>query len=192
MKLRVLILEDRPSDAELAVAYLVRAGMNVQDLRVDSVLGFEVALIEFAPHVVLCDHGIPGFAVLEALRQVKAADPRVAFIVLSGVLDLPSAVSCLKAGADDIVLKGAMGRLAPAVQGAIELRRNLAALSPRQFEVLRLIVDGRTTRQIAEDLGLSLKTVETHRTEMMKRLDIHDVAGLVRYATRVRLISPEG
>ncbi len=192
MKLRVLILEDRPSDAELAVAHLVSAGLNVQDLRVDSASGFEAALTEFGPHVVLSDHGIPGFAVLEALKQVKAANPRVAFIVLSGAVDLPSAVSCLKAGADDIVLKSEMGRLAPAVQRAIELRTNLAALSPRQFEVLRLIVDGRTTRQIAEDLGLSLKTVETHRTEMMKRLDIHDVAGLVRYATRVRLISSEG
>jgi DNA-binding NarL/FixJ family response regulator len=55
-----------------------------------------------------------------------------------------------------------------------------------------MVVNGRTTREIADRLGLSLKTAETHRITMMKRLGIHDVAGLVRYAVRVRLIPPNG
>lgn len=67
----------------------------------------------------------------------------------------------------------------------------LASLSPRQREVLRLIAEGRTTKQIAQTLEISVKTVETHRSQLMERLDIHDVAGLVRYAIVVGLINVE-
>ena len=64
----------------------------------------------------------------------------------------------------------------------------LQNLSPRQKEVLRLIAEGRTTKQIAQMLEISVKTVETHRSQLMDRLDIHDVAGLVRYAIIVGLV----
>jgi RNA polymerase sigma factor (sigma-70 family) len=67
----------------------------------------------------------------------------------------------------------------------------LATLSPRQREVLRLIAEGRTTKQIAQLLEISVKTVETHRAQLMDRLDIRDVAGLVRYAITVGLIEIE-
>ena len=65
------------------------------------------------------------------------------------------------------------------------------ALSPRQREVLQLIAEGRSTREIAERLNLSVKTVETHRAQLMQRLEIYDVAGLTRYALRAGLIDPE-
>src|SRR5678815_5838787 len=67
----------------------------------------------------------------------------------------------------------------------------LATLSPRQREVLRLIAEGKTTKQIAHVLEISVKTVETHRAQLMERLKIHDVAGLVRYAIIVGLIDVE-
>jgi DNA-binding NarL/FixJ family response regulator len=67
----------------------------------------------------------------------------------------------------------------------------LATLSPRQREVLTLIAEGRTTKQIAQVLKISVKTVETHRAQLMERLDIHDVAGLVRYAIMVGVIEVE-
>ena len=60
-------------------------------------------------------------------------------------------------------------------------------LTPRQREILRLIALGRTTKAIARSLGISAKTVETHRAQLMERLDIYDVAGLVRYAIRTGL-----
>jgi DNA-binding NarL/FixJ family response regulator len=63
-------------------------------------------------------------------------------------------------------------------------------LSPRQREVLQLIAEGLSSKEIAQKLNLRAKTVETHRTELMRRLDIHDVAGLVRYAIRHGLVSP--
>lgn len=63
-------------------------------------------------------------------------------------------------------------------------------LTPRQREVLQRIAEGRSTREIAQALHLSVKTVETHRAEIMRRLDIHDVAGLTRYAVRHGLVAP--
>jgi DNA-binding NarL/FixJ family response regulator len=65
-------------------------------------------------------------------------------------------------------------------------------LTPRQREILQLVVEGKTTKEIAFDLNLSVKTVETHRAQLMERLDIYDVPGLVRYAIRAGLITPEG
>jgi DNA-binding NarL/FixJ family response regulator len=69
---------------------------------------------------------------------------------------------------------------------------SLETLSPRQREVLQLIAEGRSTKEIAAALGLSVKTVETHRAALMARLDIHDIAGLVMYAARNKLISMDG
>ena len=65
-------------------------------------------------------------------------------------------------------------------------------LTPRQREILQLIAEGRTTKEIARTLHISVKTVETHRTQLMERLDIHDVAGLTRYAMRIGLVQTDG
>ena len=67
----------------------------------------------------------------------------------------------------------------------------LDSLTPRQREVLQLIAEGYSTKQIAGLLGVGVKTIETHRTQLMDRLGIHEIAGLVRYAVRVGLVSPE-
>jgi len=64
-----------------------------------------------------------------------------------------------------------------------------ALLTPRQREILQLIAEGRSTKEIAAILHLSVKTVETHRTQLMARLDVHDIAGLVRYAIRIGLVA---
>ncbi len=64
-------------------------------------------------------------------------------------------------------------------------------LTPRQREILQLIAEGNTTQAIAKTLNVSVKTVETHRAQLMERLGIHDVAGLVRYAIRIGLVSPD-
>ncbi len=64
-------------------------------------------------------------------------------------------------------------------------------LTPRQREILQLIAEGHTTKEIAQRLQVSVKTAETHRTQLMQRLDIHDVAGLVRYAMRIGLLAPD-
>ncbi|MDQ3672943.1 MAG: helix-turn-helix transcriptional regulator, partial [Gemmatimonadota bacterium] len=74
------------------------------------------------------------------------------------------------------------------ITDALAIRGPLYKLTDRQIEVLKLVAEGLRTRDIAKRLGLSVKTVESHRGEIMKRLGIHDVVSLVRYAIRVSLI----
>jgi DNA-binding NarL/FixJ family response regulator len=104
-------------------------------------------------------------------------------------MDVKAIVSAVRAGAEDVVLKSDLSRLSPAIEVALSTRTRLMRLSPRQLEVLRLIAEGHTTPAIAERLLLSAKTVESHRGEVMKRLGIHDLATLVRFAIKVGIVS---
>jgi len=190
--LRVMVMEDSEADAELIAECLTGSGLDVRVLRVDSRNAFLAGLWDFRPHAVLSDHGLLPFTALEALDLLKEVEPTMPFIVVTGGADARWAVACLRAGADDIVSKTALDELRPALDRALSLRVKLSTLSPRQIEVLRLIVRGGTTGEIATQLGVSAKTIETHRTALMRRLDIHDISGLVRYAVRVRLLPPDG
>jgi DNA-binding NarL/FixJ family response regulator len=97
----------------------------------------------------------------------------------------------VKSGADDYISKDDLSRLVPAIRHALSIRKPLERLTPRQREVLCLLSQGFATRDIASRLSLSVKTIETHRAEVMKRLGLHDVPRLVRFAIRVRLIALE-
>ena len=189
--LRILFLEDDPADAELATEMLIRSGMSVLTERVDSRESFTRALRDFAPDVVLSDHALGQFDARAALETIQAIRPAAALILLTGALDEQTAAGFIRAGAEDFVLKGNLGRLATAIESALTVRRRLEKLTPRQMEVLRLMAEGLTTPEIARQLSLSSKTVETHRGEIMKRVGIHDIVGLVRYAVRVGLVSPD-
>lgn len=192
MNLRVLILEDRAEDSELVISRLERAGFAVEGRRVDTRADFDAALVSFDPDLILADHGLPGCSDLDALRAAKETRPDRPFIGVTGSGDDRTVVQLVRAGADDVVFKGNLDRLPPAVADALALRASLRLLSPRQLEVLRLIVAGRTTQEVADELNLSLKTAQTHRLALMKRLGVHDVAGLVRYAVKVMLLIPNG
>ncbi len=187
--LRVLLLEDSAADADLISSEFDRAGMNVTVQCVNSKDAFARALREFQPDVVLSDHGLTQFNARAALRMVQQVRPTSPVIIVAGSLDDQAAVACLRARAETFVLKSSLRSLRPAIDAAISSRRRLELLSPRQIEVLRLVAEGNTTREIATRLHVSMKTVETHRSAILKRLGIHDVVGLVRYALRVGLVS---
>jgi len=164
------------------------------------------------PDVVLMDIGMKELNGIEAAALITRDSPSVRVIILS-MHDTQDFVSqALKAGAAGYVLKDAAPLelefalqavtngetyLSPRVSRQVvqsyvrppEPQIGLEALSPRQREILKAIASGRTTKQIAFDLGLSIKTIETHRAQLMERLDIHDVAGLVRFSIRIGLIS---
>jgi len=164
------------------------------------------------PDVVLMDIGMKELNGIEAAAIIARDNPSVRIIMLS-MHDTHDFVSeALKAGAAGYLLKDAVPvelefalqavvngetYLSPRVSRQVVLSYvrpphaevGLEALSPRQREILKAIARGRTTKQIAYDLGLSAKTVETHRAQIMERLDIHDVAGLVRFSIRLGLIS---
>ena len=186
--LRILLLEDNAADAALISHELQQSGMRILVTQVDSAESFTAALKSFAPDVVLSDHSLAEFdsrAALEVLRDVR---PTVPFIIITGALVGGQAGAAIRAGAEDVILKTSTRGLEASISTAIAVRRLLRALTDRQIQVLKLVAEGHRTREVAKRLGLSIKTVESHRGEVMKRLRIHDVVSLVRYAIRVGLI----
>lgn len=157
---------------------------------------------------------MPGLKGLEVTERVAREHPGTRVIVLSMHATEEYVLRALRVGASAYVLKDAdpeeleralraVSRddtyLPPAMSTLLvaDYRRRLAetpepaaTLTPRQPEVLQLIAEGQGTKQIAKRLTLSVKTIETHRAQLMARLDIHDVAGLVRYAIRAGLVPP--
>ena len=186
--LRILLLEDSEADAELIRLELRRSGLQTVFERVDSEQAFTSALQEFAPNVVLSDHSLAEFDAQAALVLLRKILPATPLIIVTGSIVGEKTVACLRAGVEDVIVKQNLHRLAASITHAVHLRRPLDKLTPRQIEVLRLVADGYRTRDIAKTLKLSVKTVESHRGEIMKRLEIHDVVGLVRYALRVGLV----
>jgi len=170
---------------------LDRAGYAVLAERVDSREAFALALRDFQPDIVLSDSSLAEFNAPAALTVLRALRPGTPLLVVSGMIDERTAVESLRAGAEDYVVKHHLERLPASIDAALLVRERLKKLTPRQLEVLRLVVQGHTTREIARRLRLSAKTIETHRGEVMRRLEIHDVVGLVRYAIRVGLVAAE-
>ena len=179
--------------------------------------GHEVlALVDkWRPRLVLMDIAMPGLNGLEATARLTKSHPETSVIILSMHAAEEYALQALRAGAAGYLLKDAdlselefaitavargQTYLSPAMSKHLvtDYRRRLAEqadpldrLTPRHREVLQLIAEGQTTKDIATRLKLSVKTVETHRAQLMDRLDIHDVAGLVRFAIRVGLVAPD-
>ena len=187
--LRILLLEDSEADAELIRNELRRSGLPAITERVDSELAFASALQAFAPNVVLFDHSPDQFDAQSALDLLRRVRPATPLIIVTGSIIGEKAVACVRAGAEDVIIMENLHRLAAAISHAVHLRRPLDKLTPRQIEVLQMVAEGFRTREIAAQLKLSVKTIESHRGEIMKRLEIHDVVGLVRYAMRVGLVA---
>jgi len=128
---RVLMVEDTDSDAALILRELDRLNPRPEIHQVKTRVALEAALESYAPDIILCDHNIPGFSGAEALALAQRALPDVPFILVTGSLDEETAVSYLKAGASDYILKDRLVRLGPAVLDALtragqrqELRRH--------------------------------------------------------------------
>jgi DNA-binding NarL/FixJ family response regulator len=171
-------------------------------------------IAQHQPLIVLMDIGMAGMSGLDVTAQVTQGFPDVRVIMLSMHAHEEFVLQALRGGAAGYLLKDAgtaelelairaIARgeiyLSPAVSRHVVgeyVRRvgstpvGLDQLTPRQREILRLIAQGHTTKEIAQQLAISVKTVETHRAQLMERLDIYDVARLVRYAIRLGLVLP--
>jgi DNA-binding NarL/FixJ family response regulator len=168
------------------------------------------------PDIVLLDLSMKHTGGLDALQQLKAAYPASKVLILSMHTDPELIMRALESGAHGYLLKDTTANelehallalrnneryLSPAIahtvinqalvrnQGPVSSVAQNHNLTARQLEILRLIVRGKSTREIAHGLGLSIKTVEAHRSQIMKRLQIFDVAGLVLFAVREQIIS---
>jgi DNA-binding NarL/FixJ family response regulator len=167
------------------------------------------------PDVVLIDIAMPKLNGLEAIGRITEEFPKAMVIVLSMHANQEYVVQAIQAGARGYLLKeDAASELKAAIKGVTngelylspriskhlthgELERvgvrydPLAKLTPRQREILQLIAEGSNTKEIAFHLGVSVKTVEAHRTQLMQRLGINDIPSLVRQAMRSGLVPPE-
>lgn len=186
---RVLVLNDNKADTELIDQQLNAAGMTVEQRAVPSAEAFRALLEEVEPDVVLSDYNGSAFSACDAIDVLRYQRPATPLIVVSESINGLSAVACLRNGAEDIVIRKNIHRLPSAINTAIERRSPLSKLTSRQVEVLRMVAEGHRTREIADKLSLSIKTVESHRGELMKRLGMHDVVSLVRYALRSGLVA---
>lgn len=163
------------------------------------------------PDVIVTDISMPGISGLDALRQLRAEHVTSRVIVLTMHADPDLGADVMRAGAAGYLLKHAAGEelmtaihevlqgrvyLTPAMTKDVLERLSAPAgvaqtpLTPRQREVLRLIVEGRRMKEIAAALQLSTRTVETHKYDMMETLGVQSTAELVRYALQHGLVSP--
>jgi len=188
--LRVLLLTADPSDADLITCAVERSSFRNTVVQANTGATFVRALEVFEPDVILCDHGVADLSAAGALRLAQARLPASPFLLLADTFE-QSDCDCLKMGAWDFILRSNLSRLLPAINLAMEACTPLRRLSRRQREVLQMLAMSCSTREIARRLDLSVKTVETHRAAVMKRLDIHQVANLVRYSLRVGLVQRE-
>lgn len=173
---------------------------------------------EHQPDVVLMDIAMPDGDGLAAALRISAEYPAVRVIILSMHASETYVTKALQAGVSGYVMKDAhitelrraieavmageiyltpaisqhvaqVIRRLPAQSAALPTPADVEALTARQLQILKLIADGCSTKQIAELLCISVKTVETHRANIMKRLDIYDIASLTRFALREKIIS---
>ena len=177
------------------------------------------ALVRTKPDIALVDISMPGLNGLELAQRASREAPETRLVILSVHGDASHVAQALRAGAKGYLVKDAAADELPilvrsvmrgetylspsisrhVVEGFLgrasaptgETSETPELLTSRQREILQLVAEGRSTKEIASLLDLSVKTVETHRAQIMERLDIHDLAGLVRYAVRAGLVSPE-
>lgn len=203
----VLLADDHPILRDGLISLLKES-----DFDVVAAVGDGDTLIDAArrlrPDVIVTDFAMPGLSGLDALLRLKAEQIESRVIMLTMHNDAELATRAIRAGASGFLLKESAGEellaaIRQALQGHVYLTPTVTKgvmermagapgvsepqLTPRQHDVLRLIVKGQRMKEIAANLGLSTRTVETHKYEMMEALGLHSTAELVRYALDHRL-----
>jgi len=204
----ILLADDHAIVTEGLAALLARHGFDVVGAVGDGNLLIDAAM-RLRPDVIVTDLSMPGLTGLDVLARLQAERVESKVIVLTMHHDADLAALAIRGGASAFLLKESAGDelvaairqallgrvyLAPAMTREVMERAAGAAGAPeprltvRQRDVLRLIVKGQRMKEIAANLGLSARTVETHKYEMMETLGLHSTAELVRYALDRRLV----
>ena len=214
--LRLLLVDDHP----IVRSGLRMLSQSEPDMQVvgeaDSGAEAISAVLELHPDVVIMDVAMPGMGGIEATQQIKTLCPETAVLALTMHEDEQYFFAMLRAGAAGYIPKRAapddlVSAIRVVAEGNVFLHSTLArflmkdiaeqkhtasedegdGLTAREVEVLTLIAEGRTSREIAEELVISAKTVDRHRENIMNKLDLHSRVELVKYAIKRGLIQPE-
>jgi DNA-binding NarL/FixJ family response regulator len=209
--IRILLVDDHLLVREGLRSLLEAVGFNVAGEARDGREALELAQM-LQPEVAVMDIGMPGLNGVDACRELLRGVPGMRIIVLTEHSEDAYVVEALGAGARGYVLKTQAGSdlvraigevtqgriyLSPSVSGSVVKAFLEGAtgptdpLTPREREVLQLVAEGHTNREIAARLGISVHTVNAHRVSLMSKLDIHDAQGLTRFAMRHGLVAPE-
>jgi two-component system, NarL family, response regulator NreC len=214
MKTRILIADDHKIIREGLRALLEKQNDMEVIAEAEDGLSAVKGALKASPDVVIMDIGMPGLNGIEATRQVVAGNRNIRVIALSMHTDRRFVLEMLEAGASGYLLKeSAFEELAASIRTVMSGQPYLSPrvtdvvikeylhnavkgvstvfklLSAREREVLQLLAEGNGTRQIAELLNVSVKTVETHRQQIMEKLGMHSIAELTKYAIREGLTS---
>lgn len=204
MPVQVLLADDHQLVRQGLKVLLEREGFSVVAEAADGHEAVRMAQ-KHHPQVAVVDLVMPLLNGIDAAREIQRVSPDTKTILLTMMTENHYLLEALKSGAKGFVMKthasedlvqaireAARGRtyLSPEVsqtvvkayQDKVDLRPD--PLSPRERQVLQLIAEGKSTKEVAAFLHISVKTAETHRTRIMEKLDIHETAGLVRYAIR--------
>jgi two-component system, NarL family, response regulator NreC len=210
MSIRILLAEDHVVVRQGFRVLLEQAGMVVIGEASDGLEALRLAQAH-TPEVAVLDIAMPHLNGLETARRLRETVPQTKIIVLTMHTEEPYVLEALQAGAAGYVLKtqaavDIVQAIHDAIHGAFYLSPRVAnavvrayltgstlppdPLTSREREIVQRIAEGQTTKEIAALLGLSVKTVESHRINLMRKLDIHETATLVRYAIRRGLTTP--
>lgn len=215
MPTRILLVDDHEIMREGMCALLKRLpDIEIVGQASDGRSGITMAK-ESSPDIVVMDIGMPNLNGIEATRQLLADNPRVKVMALSTHSDGSIVAKMLKAGASGYMLKESafselMEGIAAMMDGKTYLCSKIAkvvfsdyvtmlsspqwpggdGLTSRENEVLQLVAEGKTSKEISQALNVSIKTVDSHREHIMEKLSIHNVAGLTKYAVREGITSP--
>ena len=210
MGVRLVLADDHLVLRQALKALLERRGLEVVADEADGQAAVD-AVQRTAPDVAVLDVAMPVLNGVDAAREIARIAPKCPVILLSGIEDARFVKQALKVGVkgfvqksqgcDDLVLaiqevRGGRLYVSPGASQAIvdacatPEETEVSRLTRRERQVLQLVGEGKSTKQIAEVLHISVKTAEFHRGRLMKKLNVHDTANLVRYAIREGWIAP--
>jgi DNA-binding NarL/FixJ family response regulator len=210
MRIRILLADDHMMVRQGIRAVLEREGFEVVGEATDGREAVKLAE-KLKPDVAVLDVAMPLLNGIDAAREIRRVSPRTKTTLLTVHEENQYVVEALRAGVTGYVVKTkAADDLVKAIRevslGAVYMSPGVSreavrayldgtepssdGLTPREREVLQLVAEGKTTKEVAAVLGISVKTAESHRSRIMEKLDIHETASLVRYAIRLGVIQP--
>ncbi len=210
MPIRILLADDHQMVRQGLKALLEQEGFKVVGEAADGHQATRLAQ-ELLPVIAILDLAMPLMNGIGADKAISQISPQTKVVVLTMHTEAQYVLEALRAGIRGYVLKSrAAGELVQAIRevsrGSTFLSPDISdtvddaylnkvdvpsdSLSPRELQVLQLVAEGKTTKEVASLLNISVKTAESHRTRIMEKLDIHETASLVRYAIRRGLVQP--